>query len=189
MTLTLPRAPFLTLPQLLLAFLFKAVCVSTYASWHKYLSYLLATSTGCVPGKHRAATFTRRKKRGEKKLAEEEDWQAWREDWQKEKNRVNTDVCPSHPPFDWAESLSPYSYNSRRETRRPGCCITPVSLLLPVPPSPLICYSQIESQLLSYRVVFDCDFLWHYDTFEKSYQFTPRGLLTWKTLFSLFPWK
>lgn len=42
----------------------------------------------------------------------------------KKKNpRVNTDVCPSHPPFDWADSLSPYSYNSRRETRRPGCCI------------------------------------------------------------------
>lgn len=106
-TLTPPRAPFLTLPQLLLAFLFKAVCVSTYASWHKYLSDLLATSTGCVPGKHRATTFTRRKKRREKKLAEKEDWQAWREDWQK--NWVNTDVCPSHPPFDWAESLSPYT--------------------------------------------------------------------------------
>lgn len=124
------------------------------------------------------------KKRREKKLAEKEDWQAWREDWQKEKNRVNTDVCPSHPPFDWAESLSPYSYNSRRETRRPGCCTTPVFLLLSVPPSPIICYSEIKSQLLSYRVVFD--FLWRYDTFERSYQFTACGLLRWKTLFFLF---
>lgn len=70
-TLTLPRAPFLTLPQLLLAFLFKAVCVSTYASWHKYLSDLLATSTGCVPGKHRVTTFTRRKKRRGKKTGRE----------------------------------------------------------------------------------------------------------------------
>lgn len=66
-TLSPPHGPFLTLAQLL----FKAVCFSTYASWHKYRSDLLATSTGCVPGKHRATAFTRRgkKKRKKKNLA------------------------------------------------------------------------------------------------------------------------
>lgn len=113
-TLTPPHAPFLTPPQLLLAFLFKAAFVSSRASWHKYLGDLLATCTGCVPGKHGVTPFTRRKRErrwGEKKLACDGSWRVKRacKPGGKTDKKKTTDICPSHSLFEWTKPSTPRS--------------------------------------------------------------------------------
>lgn len=104
-TLTPRHAPSLTPPQLLRAFLFKAVFFSSCASWHKCLSDLLATCTGRVPGKRKVTQFTWRKRERSVcggggglwwQLESEEGLQAWKEDWQKKTDWKLTSVLPTH---------------------------------------------------------------------------------------------